>query len=74
MTEEWVDAVWEESIIHNIVSTENKFDRYKCPPFYKLHITTSGLETKDREQVMMLIDQNGKIIYLYIFCISCHLY
>lgn len=71
MTEEWVDAVWEESIIHNIVSTDKMFDKYKCPPFYKLHITTSGLETKDREQVIMLINGNG-IDNIYIFCISYH--
>ncbi|XP_027851620.2 DNA topoisomerase 2-binding protein 1-B isoform X1 [Aphis gossypii] len=59
MTEEWVDAVWEESLICNIVATETKFDKYKCPPFYKLEITTSGLEGKDREKLITLIDANG---------------
>lgn len=63
MTEEWVDAVWEESLICNIVATETKFDKYKCPPFYKLEITTSGLEGKDREKLITLIDANGNINY-----------
>lgn len=60
MTEEWIDAVWEESIVHNIVSTDHQFDKYKCPPFYKLNITTSGLEGINREKVVSLIELNGK--------------
>lgn len=60
MTDEWVDAVWEESLIGNVIATENKFDKYKCTPFYKLEITTSGLEGKDREKIITLIDENGK--------------
>lgn len=60
MTEEWVDAVWEESLVHNIISTEKQFDEYKCPPFYKLNITTSGLEGINREKIVTLISENGK--------------
>jgi len=60
MTEKWVDAVWEESLICNIVATDTKFEKFKCPPFYKLEITTSGLEGKDREIIISLIDKNGK--------------
>lgn len=60
MTEKWVDAVWEESLTCNVVATETKFDKFKCPPFYKLEITTSGLEGKDRENIISLIDENGK--------------
>ncbi|KAL4096856.1 hypothetical protein QTP88_021734 [Uroleucon formosanum] len=59
MTEKWVDAVWEESLTCNVVATETKFDKFKCPPFYKLEITTSGLEGKDRENIISLIDENG---------------
>lgn len=61
MTAEWVDAVWEESIVRNIVSTDKKFDKYRCPPFYKLEITTSGLEVPDREKISTLVMENGKI-------------
>jgi len=63
MTEEWVDAVWKESLLCNIVATDSMFDKYKCPPFYKLEITTSGLEGKDREKIISLIDANGKKLY-----------
>lgn len=72
MTEDWVDAVWEESIVRNINSTEKIFDKYKCPPFYKLNITTSGLEGIDREKVTTLIDANGKkttLLNIYIYII-----
>lgn len=62
MTEEWVDAVWEESIVRNTISTEKKFDKYKCPVFYKLEITTSGLEGIVRENIATLVDTNGKKI------------
>jgi len=64
MTDEWVDAVWEESIVRNIVSTDDKFNKYKCPPFYKLEITTSGLEGVEREKIASLIDENGKNMYI----------
>jgi len=60
MTEEWVDAVWKESLTCNILATDSMFDKYKCPPFYKLEITPSGLEGKDREKIISLIDANGK--------------
>lgn len=60
MTEEWVDAVWEESLECNVVATEKKFDKFKCPVFYKLNITTSGLEGIDREKVAKLVVENGK--------------
>lgn len=63
MTDEWVDAVWEESIVRNTISTEIKFDKYKCPPFYKLVITTSGLEGIDREKIATIIDKNGKKLH-----------
>lgn len=62
MTDEWVDAVWEESIVRNTISSENMFDKYKCPAFYKLEITTSGLEGIARENIATLIDANGKIL------------
>jgi len=68
MTEEWVNAVWEESIVCNIVSTEKIFDKYRCPPFYKLQITTSGLEGIDREKISTLVDKNGKTLIYYIMC------
>lgn len=70
MTEDWIDAVWEESLVRNILSTDKQFDQYKCPPFYKLYITTSGLEGINREKIVTLIVENGKdhIVYL-IFCL-----
>lgn len=66
MTDEWVDAVWEESLVRNTISTESKFDKYKCPVFYKLEITTSGLEGVLREEIATIINANGKIIKLII--------
>lgn len=62
MTDMWVDAVWEESLSHNINIVNEKFDKYKCPPFYKLKITTSGLDGIDRDKVMTLVDSNGNKI------------
>lgn len=61
MTDEWIDAVWEESIVRNVVSSDKIFDKFKCPIFYKLEITTSGLEGIDREKIATLVDSNGKI-------------
>jgi len=61
MMDEWVDAVWEESIVRNVVSSDKNFDKFKCPIFYKLEITTSGLEGMDREKIATLVDSNGKI-------------
>lgn len=60
MTNKWVDAVWEKSIVCNITSSDNMFDEYKCPIFYKLEITTSGLEGTDREKIATLVNTNGK--------------
>lgn len=74
MTNEWVEAVWEESTMRNVVASDTMFDKYKCPPFYKLDITTSGLEGNDREKIANLVNKNGNkipklnlIIYLLLY-------
>ncbi|XP_050524505.1 DNA topoisomerase 2-binding protein 1-B [Daktulosphaira vitifoliae] len=59
MIENWVDAVWEESLERNVVGTESLFDKYKCPTFYNLQVTTSGLDFNDREKISMLVGKYG---------------
>lgn len=60
MTNKWVDAVWDKSIVCNITSSDDMFDEYKCPIFYELEITTSGLEETDREKIVTLVITNGE--------------
>ncbi|XP_050425063.1 DNA topoisomerase 2-binding protein 1 isoform X2 [Adelges cooleyi] len=59
MTENWVEAVWEESLERNIVGTESMFDKYKCPLFYNLQVTTSGLDANDRDKISALVNKYG---------------
>lgn len=55
----WVDAVWEENLSNTICADDPVFDKHKCPPFYKLNVTSTGLSKKERDSITTLINNNG---------------
>lgn len=63
MTVEWVDAVWNEGLKRNIHATDTVFEKFKCPIFHQLEITTTNLSVQEKNRLKELINSNGK------FCI-----
>ncbi|XP_044736060.1 DNA topoisomerase 2-binding protein 1 isoform X2 [Chrysoperla carnea] len=55
----WVDAVWEENLSNTMFADDPIFDKHKCPPFYKLNVTSTGLSKKERDSITTLINNNG---------------
>ncbi|XP_046481485.1 DNA topoisomerase 2-binding protein 1 isoform X1 [Neodiprion pinetum] len=60
MTENWVTAIWEASLVENIRATSSRFDEYKCPVFMNLVVTSTNL-SKRKKEIKQLITDNGGI-------------
>ncbi|XP_012256497.2 DNA topoisomerase 2-binding protein 1-A isoform X1 [Athalia rosae] len=61
MTEEWVTAVWEASLVENVRATSSRFDKYKCPVFMNLVVTSTNLSKRRKEQIEQLIHAHGGV-------------
>lgn len=60
LTPSWIKAVWEMSQEANIHCNDKQFDKFKCLPFHKLIICTTGISSlKEREAVRKMVIENG---------------
>ncbi|KAL3278933.1 hypothetical protein HHI36_016451 [Cryptolaemus montrouzieri] len=60
MTSPWIDAVWEASQETNVHCDDSQFSTFKCPPFHKLIICSTGITSStEREEVRKLVLENG---------------
>lgn len=59
MHPDWVYDVWARSRKENVLATSKEFDKNKLPIFYALYITTSGLPSDKKNEIMKLITENG---------------
>lgn len=61
MTKDWVKAVWEANL-NEVVKADNKiFDKYKCPVFMNLVVTSTNLSKRQKEEVKRLIYDHGGV-------------
>lgn len=63
MTDAWVKAVWEASLKENVRATSSKFDRYRCPPFLNMFITSTNVPKDERTELKKLIHSNGGVSF-----------
>ncbi|KAK9879087.1 hypothetical protein WA026_003900 [Henosepilachna vigintioctopunctata] len=60
MTPAWIDAVWNASQQSNVHCNDDQFKKFKCLPFHKLVISSTGLTNSNvREEIKRLITING---------------
>ncbi|KAJ3642726.1 hypothetical protein Zmor_025484 [Zophobas morio] len=58
----WVDAVWEASQTSNIHCDDEQFNKYKCPPFHSLTISSTGFSNVEmRAEIAQTIAKYGGI-------------
>ncbi|KAI4502718.1 hypothetical protein M0802_001762 [Mischocyttarus mexicanus] len=59
VTKDWVIAVWEENLNNFIEANDPIFDKYKCPVFMNLVVTSTNLSKRQKEEIKNLINDNG---------------
>ncbi|XP_020299565.1 DNA topoisomerase 2-binding protein 1 isoform X3 [Pseudomyrmex gracilis] len=62
MTKEWIDAVWEANLKEDrevIKADDQIFDKYQCPVFKNLTVTTTNLSKHQKEELKRLIHDHG---------------
>ena len=61
MTKEWIEAVWKENLKEVIKADDKIFDRYKCPVFMNLIVTSTNIQRRQKEEIKCLIQQHGGV-------------
>lgn len=61
MTKEWVEAVWEANLKQVVNAKDQIFDKYKCPVFMNLIVTSTNLPRRQKEEIKSLIHNHGGV-------------
>jgi hypothetical protein len=61
MKKEWINAVWEANLKEVIKADDNIFDKYKCPVFMNLTVTSTNLPKRQKEEIKRLIHDHGGV-------------
>ncbi|XP_018339764.1 PREDICTED: DNA topoisomerase 2-binding protein 1-A isoform X3 [Trachymyrmex septentrionalis] len=61
MTKEWIEAAWKANLKEVIKADDKIFDRYKCPVFMNLIVTSTNIQRRQKEEIKRLIQQHGGI-------------
>ncbi|XP_023318938.1 DNA topoisomerase 2-binding protein 1-A isoform X3 [Trichogramma pretiosum] len=59
VTQDWVESVWDTNLTSMRPASDAVFDKYKCPVFLNLVVTSTNLNKRDKEDVKRLIITNG---------------
>lgn len=63
MKASWIADVWDESSAENLLATSQRFESHKVPAFYKLRVTTTGLQRKEKKEVEEMVIAGGGTYY-----------
>jgi len=61
MKKEWINAVWKANLKEVIKADDNIFDKYKCPVFMNLTVTSTNLSKRQKEEIKRLIHDHGGV-------------
>ncbi|XP_011691670.1 PREDICTED: DNA topoisomerase 2-binding protein 1 isoform X2 [Wasmannia auropunctata] len=61
MTKEWIKVVWEANLKEMIRADDKSFDKYKCPVFMNLIVTSTNLPKRQKDEIKQLIHEHGGI-------------
>jgi len=61
MTRKWIEAVWEANLKQVIKADDKIFDKYKCPVFMNLVVTSTNLNKRQKEEIKHLIQDHGGV-------------
>jgi len=61
MTKKWIESVWEANLKQVIKADDKIFDKYKCPVFMNLVVTSTNLHKRQKEEIKRLIQDHGGV-------------
>lgn len=61
MTYDWVKSVWVTNQNDSVSAKDSIFDKYVCPTFLNLVVTSTNLPKRQKEEVKKLINENGGV-------------
>ncbi|KAL6258449.1 hypothetical protein P5V15_010405 [Pogonomyrmex californicus] len=61
MTKQWIEAIWEANLKKVIKADDKIFNKYKCPVFMNLIVTSTNLSKRQKEEIKRLIHDYGGI-------------
>lgn len=61
MTREWIEAVWEANLKEVIKADDETFNKYKCPVFMNLVVTSTNLQKRQKDEIKCLIHNHGGV-------------
>lgn len=56
MTEQWIYAVWKMNLQEFVKANHATFDKFKCPVFFNLSVTTSNFPRQQKKEIQDLIE------------------
>ncbi|XP_023248158.1 DNA topoisomerase 2-binding protein 1 [Copidosoma floridanum] len=59
VTLDWVTSVWDTNLKETVLATDPVFDKFKCPVFLNLIVTSTNLNKRQKEDVKKLVNSNG---------------
>lgn len=69
VTLDWVKAVWDTNIKESISAVDSTFEKFRCPVFLNLVVTSTSLNKREKEDIKKLINSNGGVSILFFrFC------
>ena len=57
---EWIDDLWERSLVNDINGIKELGNKDECPMFHQLNVTISQLPENEKMKVKKLIEDGGK--------------
>lgn len=60
----WIFELWKNSQKNNSITPENSYEYYKLPIFYKLKITSIGMDNEENRWLEKIITKHGGVYYL----------
>lgn len=72
MKKGWIEHVWELSSKESVKATDyNIIQKYKCPIFFNINVTSSLLSIEEKAIISEKINENGNILFnIIIFFLS----
>lgn len=61
VTIDWIESVWITNLKDNIPASDKVFNKYKCPVFLNLIVTSTNLPKHKKEEVKRLVNSHGGV-------------
>jgi hypothetical protein len=69
VTIDWLKSVWETNLKEPTPATDSIFDKYKCPVFLNLIVTSTNLNKRQKDDIKRIINSHGGVCNFHLIYI-----